>query len=79
MDSVWIGAPVDGRGDDLRYWDIERTLVEIQSDYENELTGSEANLISYFKLNVDFFDSGSENDHGSGSGSFTFSTDVPFN
>jgi len=70
--------PTDGRGDDLRYWNIDRTLAEIQSDYDTELTGSETNLRSYFKLNNNFDDVGPNNNDGSGSGSYSFSSDVPF-
>lgn len=70
--------PTDGQGDDLRYWDIDRTLAEIQSDYDAELNGSETNLRSYFKLSSDFDDIGPDNNDGSGSGSHSFSSDVPF-
>ena len=70
--------PTDGHGEDLRYWNTDRTLTEIQSDYDTELTGSETNLRSYFKLNNDFDDIGPNNNDGSGSGSYSFSADVPF-
>ena len=70
--------PVDGHGDDLRYWNTDRSLAEIQSDYNTELTGSETNLMSYFKLNNNFDDIGLDDNDGSGSGSFSFSNDVPF-
>jgi len=70
--------PTDGHGDDLRYWNIDRTLAEIQSDYDAELNGSETNLRSYFKLSSDFDDIGPDNNDGSGSGSYSFSSDVPF-
>jgi hypothetical protein len=69
---------VDGHGDELRYYDTDRNLSEIQSDYNIELTGSETNLRSYFKLNSNFNDLGPDNNDGSGSGSFSFSTDAPF-
>lgn len=69
--------PTDGHGDDLRYWNTDRSLVELQSDYDLELTGSEANLRSYFKLNNNFDDIGPNNNDGSGSG-YSFSTDVAF-
>jgi hypothetical protein len=69
--------PTDGKGDDLRYWNTNRTLAAIQSDYNNELTGSETNLRSYFKLNNDFNDIGPNNNDGSGVGSYTFSSSVP--
>ncbi len=70
--------PVDGYGDDLRYWNTTRSLTELQSDYDVELTGSETNLRSYFKFNNDFTDIGPDGNDGSGSGSHSFSTDVPF-
>jgi hypothetical protein len=70
--------PLDGHGEDLRYWDIDRSLAQIQSDYDTELTGSETNLRSYYKLNNDFNDVGPNNDDGTGSGSYSFSSDVPF-
>ena len=71
-------GPIDGHGDDLRYYDTDRSLPEIQSDYNVELTGSETNLRSYFKLNNNFDDVGLDNNDGSGSGSYSFSTDTPF-
>ena len=70
--------PVNGHGDDLRYWNTARSLVDLQSDYDLELSGSESNLRSYFKLNNDFDDVGPDNTDGSGSGSSSFSTDTPF-
>ena len=70
--------PVDGHGDDLRYWNTTRSLTELQSDYNVELSGSEENLRSYFKFNNDFADIGPDGNDGSGSGSHSFSTDLPF-
>jgi len=78
MNGLGGSEPVDGHGDDLRYWNIARNLAQIQSDYNTELTGSEINLRSYFKLNNNFDDVGPDNNDGSGSGSYSFSTDVPF-
>jgi hypothetical protein len=78
LNGLGGNEPLDGHGDDLRYWDIARTLVEIQNDYSTELTGSEANLRSYFKLNNNFDDIGSDNNDGSGSGSCSFSHDTSF-
>jgi hypothetical protein len=69
---------VSGYGDDLRYWNTDRSLINIQSDYSIELTGSETNLRSYYKLDNDFNDFGPNNNDGSGSGSYSFSSDVPF-
>ena len=70
--------PVDGHGDDLRYWNVTRSLTEIQSDYNTELTGSENNLRSYFKLNNNFDDTGPDNNDGSGYDGYSFSSDVAF-
>ncbi len=70
--------PTDGVGDDLRYWNISRTLTDIQKDYNFELTGSESNLRSYFRLNNDFDDTGSDNNDGSASGIYMFSSGVAF-
>lgn len=78
LNSVGANEPVDGHGDDLRYWNTARTLAQIQSDYNAELTGSETNLRSYFKLNNNFDDTGPNNNDGSGSGSYSFSTDSAF-
>jgi hypothetical protein len=70
-------APTDGQGDDLRYWNTDWSLSELQGDYDRELTGSEPNLQSYFPLNNAFDDLGASNDNGSGSGSYIFSEEVP--
>ena len=78
LNGLGGNEPVDGHGDDLRYWNIARSQTQIQSDYNTELTGSEANLRSYFKLNNNFDDIGPDNNDGSGSGSYSFSSDVPF-
>jgi len=78
LNGLGGNEPVDGHGDDLRYWNIARSLTEIQSDYNTELTGSETNLRSYFKLNNNFDDIGPDNNDGSDIGSCSFSTDVPF-
>jgi hypothetical protein len=78
MNGLGANQPVDGHGDDLRYWSTARSIAELQSDYDLELTGTETNLQSYFQLNNDFDDIGPSDDNGSGSGSYTFSSDVPF-
>jgi hypothetical protein len=78
MNGLGASAPVDGHGDELRYWNVARSLAELQSDYDIELIGSETNLKSYFKLNNDFDDIGPDNNDGSGIPSYSFSTDVPF-
>jgi hypothetical protein len=71
--------PVSGRGDELRYWTTDRSLAEIQSNYNAQLTATEPNLRSYFKLDNNFIDSGPAGNNSSGSGSYSFQTDTPFN
>lgn len=70
--------PVNGHGDELRYWNTDKSLADLQSNYKTSLTGSEANLRSYFKLDNNFDDAGPANNDGSGSGSYSFQTDTPF-
>lgn len=58
---TWVGArhnPISGTGayfggklDELRIWNKERTASEIQSTMNNELNGTEANLITYYNFN----------------------------
>jgi hypothetical protein len=53
---------VDGKGSDLRYYDVARTLANIQNDYKQRLTGIEADyadLQAYFPLQVDPLDASS--------------------
>jgi len=71
--------PVDGHGDELRYYNIDRNLSQIQSDYNVTISGSETNLRSYFRLNNNFDDIGPNDNDGFGSGSYSFSTDTPIN
>jgi len=78
LNGIGANQPVNGHGDDLRYYNADRSLAQIQSDYDNELTGSESNLMSYFKLNNNFDDIGPNNDDGYGTGGYSFSTDVGF-
>jgi hypothetical protein len=70
--------PTHGSGDDLRYWNIDRSLLEIRQDYDRELSGNEPHLQSYFKLNNDFSDSGPASSTGVGMGSYSFQSDVCF-
>ncbi|RAJ17962.1 LamG domain-containing protein [Olleya aquimaris] len=43
-----------GTLDDLRFWSVERTGSEIMSSKDCALTGSETNLVSYFKFDQGF-------------------------
>jgi len=44
---------VDGSAADLRYYNVTRSLAQIQSDYQLGLTGSEPGLQAYFPLQVE--------------------------
>ena len=77
MNSRGASYQINGRGDELRYWNVDRSLAQIQGDYSAELAGSETNLRSYYKLNNSFDDIGPNNDDASGSGSYAFNTNVP--
>ncbi|MBE7441288.1 MAG: gliding motility-associated C-terminal domain-containing protein [Flavobacteriales bacterium] len=41
----------NGEIDDLRIWGEARTITQIQSNMNNELTGNEPNLIAYYNFN----------------------------
>ena len=52
---------LNGKGSDLRYYDVARTFADIQNDYKQRLTGSEADyddLQAYFPLQADLVDAG---------------------
>jgi len=68
----------DGLVDEVRVWSDIRTAGEISNNYETELTGSEANLVGYWKLNNNYLDETSNNNDLTASGSPVFSTDIPF-
>jgi len=45
---------VDGQGTDLRYFDIDREVGQLQLDYHLRLDGTEAGLQAYYPLESDF-------------------------
>ena len=45
------GYTWDGKIDEVRIWSDARTLSEIRANMYKELTGSETNLVAYYKLN----------------------------
>ena len=56
--AIWIGAENDGGGfyftgetDEVRIWNDVRTQDEIIANMNNELAGSEANLVAYYNFN----------------------------
>ena len=43
-------APFNGCVSDCRVWNVARTPAEIQANYTNRLTGTEAGLVGYWPL-----------------------------
>lgn len=48
---TWPGRFWNGRLDEIRIWEIERTEAEIQANMSIELTGNEPGLVAYFPMN----------------------------
>ncbi|MFC1877052.1 LamG-like jellyroll fold domain-containing protein, partial [Thermodesulfobacteriota bacterium] len=67
---------VDGKGSDLRYYDVARSLVDLQSDYKKRLAGSEPGLQAYFPLQADLQDAGSLGISATAIGSTDWSADT---
>ncbi|MDH5634895.1 MAG: LamG domain-containing protein, partial [Candidatus Bathyarchaeota archaeon] len=78
LNGLGADQPLDGHGDELRYWDIAWSPAEIQSDYNSELNGSEPNLRSYFQFDNNLDDFGPDGNDASTIGACLFSSDVPF-
>ncbi len=68
---------VDGHIDDFRHYDIARTLSEIQSDYKQQLTGSESGLVNYYQFENSLSDSAGSDDLVASGSSWDYSLDVP--
>jgi hypothetical protein len=67
---------MDGKMDDIRYYNIDRSLNDILKDYNKSLTGLESNLVNYYKLDGDYTDSaGGDNGSLVGSGQFIYDFD----
>lgn len=70
--------PADGLFDDVRLWSGKRTLSEISANKNVELTGTEPNLLGYWKLNNGYTDSTGNGNNATPVNSPVFSTTVPF-
>ena len=66
---------VDGHVDDFRYYDVQRNIDEIRSDYNIALTGSEDNLEHYYQFE-NLLDDSAGGSNLVSSGSYAFSKDV---
>lgn len=68
---------LDGKLDDYRQWNDLRTTTEILDNCQQELTGTEANLVGYWKLDNDLTDSTNNGNTLINNNSAVFSTDIP--
>lgn len=73
-------SPFDGKLTDVRVWSVIRTATEIRDNMNQHLTGSETNLVAYYKFNGDALDSTSNANNLSANGSASATaTDNPIN
>jgi len=81
-------AYFDGRIDDVRFWNTERTQTEISDNMNTELAGTESGLVAYYKMDInnsscDVEDCNSNMNHGTRIGSGVnnnlpqYSNDIP--
>lgn len=72
----------DGKIDDVRVWNYARTEAQIAANYQRELAGNETGLVLYAKCNegsgTTLYDSTSNGNNLTLSGSPSFSSSVPF-
>jgi hypothetical protein len=69
---------LDGKIDEARVWNIERTPADILADYLLVLAGTEAGLQGYWRLDGDYTDETANGNTLTPVNSPTFSEDVPF-
>ncbi len=69
---------LNGKIDEVRLYDVARTGTQIASDYDEQITGSESNLVAYYKFNGDYDDAAADDNDLTASNSPSFSGDVPF-
>jgi hypothetical protein len=77
------GAPapdeeMDGLFDEVRVWNCIRTQDEIYYNYLRQLSGSEPNLVAYWRLNNNYLDETANNNDLTASNAPVFSVVVPF-
>lgn len=68
----------DGKIDDVRIWNIERTASAILNNYNQEIAGNESGLVAYWKLNNDSgIDSTSNTNNLTQVNGIMYTTDIP--
>lgn len=78
QDSAAPESFFNGLVDEIRIWNVVRTTQQIADNRLTELTGSEANLQAYWKLNNGYTDATANANNLTAVNSPTFSGDVPF-
>lgn len=78
--GAWAAtAYFDGKISDVRVWNVIRTQLQIRDNMNQQLVGSESNLVGYWKLSGDFNDSTSSANNLTGQGgAVATNTDNPF-
>jgi len=71
-------ASIDCKVDEVRVWNVERTVAQIDDNKSVQLVGNETGLILYSKLNNSYTDETSNSNNFTGTASPVFTTDVPF-
>jgi len=73
-----VEKPFDGKIDDVRVHDFVKTVTQIFDDKDKQLTGAEAGLKGYWRLNNNLLDSTANGNTLTNNNSTPFVTDVPF-
>lgn len=68
----------DGKVDDIRIWNTERTEAQILGNKGNEMVGTESGLVAYYKLNNSASDTTANANNLTLQNSPVYSTDVAF-
>ena len=81
--NLYIGESADisrfdGKLDEIRIWNTQRTDSEIANNYNKQLVGDESGLQAYYQFNNDLLDLTANNNDLTSLGASVFSTDVPF-
>ena len=66
--NATVGGYFDGKISDVRIWNAVRTQTQIRDNMNQQLVGTETNLISYFKLSGNLNDSTTNANNLTGSG-----------
>lgn len=69
---------MDGEVDDVRIWNVARTQSEIENNMFSELSGSESNLVGYWKLNNNLTDETSNANNLTASNSPAYLEQIPY-